>query len=262
MSTVNGGPIMSADLKLTVNTARSLGYIIPNANTLYALDTFITSLKTLNVWSICDYVRVSAYNNTALQNFALINLKNPTGSLATVVGGMLYQTQGFRGTKTTGTYLNSGINLSTTTNYVQNSATRMYVIYQATTNGVSKAIDGVLGFSTENKISNDNSADQKINQGTGNMNVAANMSGTGSLAIVRTSSTSTFTYNKGTQTIGTVNSSARVNANQLENTSFNVPGDAGFSFSLYGAALTVSQLDGIRTSFNTYLTSIGLTAFA
>ena len=48
MSTVNGGPIMSADLKLTVNTARSLGYIIPNANTLYALDTFITSLKTLS----------------------------------------------------------------------------------------------------------------------------------------------------------------------------------------------------------------------
>lgn len=253
---------MSTDLKLVVNTARSLGYAIPTADTLYALDTFVTSLKNLSVWNACDYIRVSAYNNTALQNFALINLRNPTGSLASVVGGMLYQTQGFRGTKTTGTYLNSGINLSTTTNYTQNSATRMYVLYQSTTNGVSKAFDGVLGFSSENKLSNDNSSDQKINQGTGNMSVAADMTGTGSLAIVRTSSTNVFTYNKGTQTTGSANSAARVNANQLENTSFNVPGDAGIAFSLYGSALTVTQLDGIRSSFNTYLTAIGLTPFA
>lgn len=253
---------MSTDLRLVVDRARSLGYAIPTANTLYALDTFVTSLKNLSVWNACDYIRVSAYNNTALQNFALINLRNPTGSLAFTVGGMLYQTQGFRGTKTAGTYLNSGINLSTTTNYTQNSATRMYVLYQATTNGIAQGIDGVLGFSTENQISNNSGSAQKINQGTGNMNVSADMTGTGSLAIVRTSSTSVFTYNKGTQTIGTVNSAARVNANQLENTTFNVPGDAGISFSLYGSALTVTQLDGIRSSFNTYLTAIGLTPFA
>lgn len=250
----------SSELKAVIDRANSEGFTLPSSFTLKKVDTFIQTLKSQGAWSICDYLRVSAFNNTAVENFARINMVNPTGSLVTIFGGMTYTVNGFQGDKVNG-LIDTGVNLSLTTNYVQDSATRLYVLQSSTTNSVSRAFEGVQG-STSNQLWNSNNTAQKINQGTSSLPNSVDMSGTGLKAIVRSSSTNVELYNRENQYSETRTSASRFNSNQTEFRSNNVYADCTIALSLYSAALNATQITNIRTAFNSYLTEIGLTSFA
>lgn len=257
-----GASGFSPELRAVISRANTEGFTVPPAAILLALDAFIVFLKTVGIFIKLDYLRVSAFGNVLYENFARINIANPSANLATKNSGVTYTVYGFKGNKIDGV-LDTGINLSTTTKYVQNSATRLYVLQSPSTNGVGRQFDGAQSGSS-NQMSNSNSAGQRINQGTGNLSVSADLSGIGLKAIVRTSSTDVYVYNQAVQTFATRTSSARANANQVEFNGFNVFSDSTHSLTLYASALTATEVADVRSGFNSYLTNpaIGLTAYA
>ena len=251
----------SAELKAVIARATLEGFTLPSTDTLKKIDIYIRTLVSNSIFQKCDYLRISAMNDVNCRNFCRINIANPTGNLAILFGGLLYNINGFKGTKTVGTYLDSGVNLSTTTKYVQDSAARLIVLQSITTNGVAQGFDGGF-FSTQNQMTNNNAASQKINNNTANLSAVVDFTGTGLKAVVRTSSTNVNCYNKNVKSVRTATSSARANGNQLEFATNNVYSDTTHSLSLYSSALSDTEVELIRTEFNSYLTSIGLTAHA
>jgi hypothetical protein len=250
----------SSELQAIISRANTEGFTLPSSTTLAHIDALIASLKSEGIWAVADYLRVSALNNTACGDFARINMANPTGTLSTVAGGISYLTTGYKGNKING-LLSSEVNLAATSHYVQNSACRLYVLASSSTNGVSGAFEG-LGSSVANRLNNGLQADQRINQATANLSSTFSLGGTGTKAIVRVSSTSVELTNSATQATRTATSAPRSSDTQQEFRSFNVFSDTTHAFSLYSGALTGTQIQNFRTMFNTYLTSIGLTAFA
>jgi hypothetical protein len=249
---------MSDELRAVVNEANTLGYTLPSAKTLGNLDVFVKSLKTLNIWNLCDYIRVSAYNDITVRNFALINMVNPTGVLS-INNSASYSTLGFMGNGTSA-WINTGINLSLTSKYAQSNAARLHVIHTAATS-TNKIIDG-SELTQQNHYRNDNAVQQRINQSNSDLVAAVDLSGTGLKAIIRDSSSNIRLYNKNVESVRSRNIAARVDSVQVELRTGSLFGNPGISFSLYSSQLSAIQVEGIRTAFNTYLVSIGLTAFA
>jgi hypothetical protein len=245
------------ELIAIIARATSSGFTMPSATVLTAMNTLILSLKAQGIWSVMDYIRLSAFNDIACQNFSRINWVNPTGTLATYVNTVPFTVSGFEGNGTS-SYANSGINLSLATHYAQNDASRTHVIYKASTVGFG--IDGTTTLT--NRILNNNSNQQRINQSSNSLSANFSYAGTGMMSIIRTSSTNVNCINKATTAARTATSTAPENSIQFEQRTQGIFADGGTSFSMYGASITLIQAANFRTAFNTYLTAIGLTAFA
>lgn len=67
----------SPELELVLSRAVAEGYTVPSTNTQVALDQLIKSMKADGTWYKEDTILNFTYNNAALSNFSLINLKNP-----------------------------------------------------------------------------------------------------------------------------------------------------------------------------------------
>lgn len=254
----------SPELQAVIDRAAIEGFTLPSNNTLNALDVFLKELKSQNILQTRDYLRVSAYNNTGVENFSRINIVNPTSALTDYSGNYTYRVDGVKLNSTTSgqaNQINTKFNLSTGTYYKQNDASRLYVLSVAFTGVFTSIIDGAT--STAHRISAQNNAEKRINQSTTNLPVSVDFTGTGLRALVRTSSTSVQCYRGNIQTITTATSStSNLNAILFEGVSFNLRANGGYALSMHGSSLTQSQVEFVRTSFNNYLTTIGLTAFA
>lgn len=254
------------ELQQIINRAYAEGFTIPNATLLGHCDTLITEMKNDGVWNVSDVYYNFAYNDVTLSNWARINWKNPYGGLgiATVVGSIIYQTSGFKGNVTGTNYIDTRFNASLGVfNYVLNNACRMMVVYDAgSINTFNSALDSALGGSPES-LRMQNGPSHYINNNSANsLSSAVNMNGIGLKAIVRTSSTNVTLVNSSTASVRTQTSNGLQSGNQYMLRGGGVSFDAGLSNYYMGASLTNTQISNFRTYYNTYLTSIGLTAFA
>lgn len=248
-----------AELQAIIARANALGYTLPAAATLTAMNTLILAMKSGGFWAEQDLILNFAYNNTGLSDFCKINWKTPADTLATLNGGLTYQASGFLGNASDG-YIDTNWNPATYGgNYTLNNAGRGFVQY---TTGSTGYADGTTGSQTNQTWIETSQIYTRINSGTTNLNVATDLRGIGYKGINRDDSTNLRLYNKSTEYTRTQNSSSITNANQVL-----FRRQAGYSnvgLSMYHCGASVSQIikEQFRTSYNAYLVSIGLTAFA
>ena len=248
----------TAELQTIINRANSEGFTLPSASSLRKLDSFIRTLKVAGVWQVSDYLRINAFNNLTCENFARINLVNPNGSLASIFGGISYQLNGFKGNASNG-YIDSNVNLVTATHYSLNSASRLHVIAEAA-DSFSKVADGIVGTNFNGSVLT-SSGLVRINQGA-NTYTTHDLTGIGLRGGVRTSASNIDLYVGNTVTSRVSSSTALQSGNQVEFRAQSSYSNCCIAFTFYGAALTSTQVETLRVAFNTYLTGIGLTAFA
>lgn len=244
------------ELSSILNRANSLGYTIPTFSTLRAMDVHIRNMKTFGVWDKLDVYFEFAYNNTGLANFSLINWKKPESNLAVPSGALNYTTAGWVGNGTS-TYLDTNFNPTVgTNNYVLNSACRFFTVSAIT--GTAVNLDGTIG--SVNNAWGSGASQLRINGG-GN-SPSPLIAGVGFRAIARDSSTACRIHVKNVITPVTATSSSLLNANQLLFRSNTVYSNDSISNYAMSSSLSDTELQNVRTSYNTYLTSVGLTALA
>lgn len=248
----------SPEVLSMIAVAQSNGYTLPSNSRLTALNNLVVTLKAIGVYSKCDYIRVSAFNDVTLGSFATIPVKSPAGALATKGADVSYTAKGFKGDNNTGdVFVNTQCNLGTTTHYVQNNACRLYMVWP----GPQVNIDGANGNST-NQFHASNVNTHRINQNTVNLSASVNMSGDGLKAICRDNSTNVRLTNKSVETSVTATSQSVPSLNQLELRSFSARSTSTIGFTLYSSSLSTTEIADVRTAINNYLTAIGLTADA
>jgi hypothetical protein len=247
------------------------GYNIPNETTLKELDLFIGYCISEGIFNVLDYLRVSAYNDLSCENFSKINICRPNGDLISyVIGGTSSINYTINGVKLNSSssnyaYLNSGvvIDLPSSVNfYSRNNASRGTVLYQATSGAFTSIINGVL-TSTAERMSNENTVNQRITQTTNNLPSSLDLTGTGLKALSRLENTVLGVNKDVVSTYTRTFFASNINYGvYTEGASFNVGSGMGTSMGFLGGYLTQSQVLNLRTAYNTYLTNIGLTPIA
>lgn len=240
-----------------------LGFTLPDATLCAKINQLFLDLKSNNLFNKQDYILNFAYNNIALAYLSLINWKNASFTLASIVGGMTYNVNGYRGNGTDGSIL-TPFNLSTHgVNYVLNNSGRGAIVYvDGTVSAANRLIDyNTTGFS---RLTNNNATQQRINSGSTSLPTAVDLTGSGYKGIFRVSSTSVELNNKTVRTTRVSNSTSVDSSGTMRLFSQGTAnwGDVGMSFYHIGASLTNSEVQTLRTIYNAYLTSIGLTAIA
>jgi hypothetical protein len=249
------------ELQQIINRAYAEGFTLPNATLLGHCDTLITEMKNDGVWNVSDVYYNFAYNDVTLSDWARINWMNPYGGLgiATLFGGVTYQTNGFKGDGVNG-YVDVRFNAQAQAiNYQLNNAGRMAVISNIGS-GSGNSIDS---STNGERIRLSPSSNQRINSGTGNLNIGITFSGLGLKSIMRDSVTNirlqdtTILYTRtATSTVLPQNKTLLGSAN------LDSMFDGAISAYWIGASINDTQINNFRTYYNTYLTNIGLTAFA
>lgn len=262
----------SPELKAVIARATLEGFTLPTVDTLKKLDVLIRYMVTEGVFSVLDYLRISALNDVACENFARINFARPSGTLITyVLGGtstISYTVNGVKLNSTTSNYahLNSGVDIIMPTSsnfYKRASAFRATVLYQAATGGFTNMINGVGGPVVE-RMQNANTVGQRIAQGTANLATSIDFSGTGIKALSRNSPTIVTGISKDVVSTSTANHDASTlnYGTYAEGRSGNLGSNMGTSAGLLGGYLTDTQVLNFRTAYNNYLLAIGLTDHA
>ncbi len=252
------------ELQDVINRAYAEGFTLPSTTTLGYCDTLITNVKNEGMWDISDVFFNFAYNDTNLSNFARINWKNPNGSLglATYVDSTVYELNGIRITNANTGYVDTNFNPTIATyNYTLNNACRLSII-SARENGFY--IDG-LASNVQNQIQsgfNTNGGLARINAGTSGTgtNLTVNAQ-TGLTGVVRYDSTNITVIQRDVVQNTTQTSTALNNNTQW----ISRPGNFSFlthAFYYMGSSVTNAQVQNLRTHYNTFLTSLGLSAIA
>jgi hypothetical protein len=255
------------ELQQIINRAYAEGFTLPNATLLGHCDTLITEMKNDGVWNVSDVYFNFAYNDVTLTDWARINWMNPYGGLgiATLVGGMTYQVDGFKG-NSTNAFVNTQYYpfIYTNNNYTLDNAGRMFVVSEdGTINNTS--YDGLYANrNTFIRSTTLSSTIARINAAGNGMSNFITTNGVGIKSIMRDSSTNirvqvgnTITNSTQTSVLDTTPSRQLILHNGASSYS-----DACISNYWMGASINNTQINNFRTYYNTYLTNIGLTAFA
>ena len=246
-------PNGTTELTQLVGRAFASSIPVPSNSTLQALDTFITTLKTSGTWDKMDAIYNFAYNNTNVASFSRLNMKSTFYNLG-ISGTMTYQTSGYL----------AGVGSSYLTGYRPNvdniqyqvdAFSRTHILYQA---AAGARIDANSINDLNDTFYNSNT---NTHRALSNVNLpqSVDMSGTGLKSMVRNNGASVTLYNQST---GTTLAQPRVGFYGTSNQFFPFGNGLGVGFSCFGAPLTQTDINTIRTAYNTYLTTIGLTPFA
>jgi hypothetical protein len=256
---------LNSELQQVINRASFEGFTIPTPTQLGYCDILITDMKSNGIWDISDVFFNFSYNDVNLSNFARINWKNPYGpyALSTYVGGTSYEVTGIRITSANTGYVDTNYNPANSgINYTTNSASRFAVI---SNNANGFYVDGTISNNLRNHITNGfnstglvgfNSA-FGVQTGTPlTINIQAGLTG-----IVRYDSTNISVIQKSVIQNTTLSSNGILSSNQ------SISRAGSFAWATYssyfmGASITNTQVQNFRTAYNTYLVSIGLTAYA
>ena len=244
----------STELTFVLGRARASSLAVPSDSTLQELDTFILSLKASGTWDKMDAIYNFAYNDANVAAFSRINLKSTFYSLGTS-GTMTYQTNGYL-TGVGSSYLTGyqpGVN---NVNFQLDSNSRTYILYQSVSNAQIDAntINGV-----NNAIYNGNVNTHRA-MSSNNLPQSVDLSGNGLKTMIRSSSTSVTLYNQSSGT--TLNQTRTSGGFGTSQQFFPFTSGLGVGFACFGAPLTQTDINTIRTAYNTYLSAIGLTPFA
>jgi hypothetical protein len=249
------GVTYSTELQAVITYWQSQGYTVPSSTVLSALDVMIVSMKDDGTWANLDVLRITAFNNSALQNTARVNFKNPGSNEMSLVNLPTYGVAGFRGDGVS-SCLDNLYNPSTQgINYAQNSASRFIWVRTAPTTG--NRLDGGNSGTMNTMAAIDTTA-QRINQSTASLNVSVNMSGTGYRAMDRPDSANVNVFVAKVKSARTATSAAMTNANQRVLATAAAFCDAEFSIYGMSASLTDTQHNNNVDRITAYLTAIGL----
>jgi hypothetical protein len=251
------------ELQQIINRAYAEGFTLPSTTILGHCDTLITEMKNDGVWNVSDVYYNFAYNDITLTNWAKINWKNPYGGLglATYVNSTIYQIKGIK-TDNTGSYVNTNFSPTRATyNFTLNSAGRMFVIAEDSTFLGANYYDSGLGGGSNSRMFAGSSSNNQINTNAG-LPVAFATFGVGLKSIQRDSATNVRLQNLGTLGAFTSNSTTMDTTSQTLSRVSGGGVNAVFANYWMGASINNTQIDNFRTYYNTYLTNIGLTAFA
>lgn len=242
----------SSILDYTTGTTMGGGTAVNVGNGWYRLSITVTNCVIGNSHSIY-YGRVAAASIGATDTWycwgPMIENRNqtsryiPTGAtpiygngLATIVGGMVYTTSGYKGNGIDG-YIDTRYNpIETGVNYTLNNAGRGSVLYVGGTIGA--AIDGIVRTSVNMMLYSQITLAQRINSNVGDLDTAVNFVGTGLKHINRTSATDVNLVNTTQQFSRTQSSSGVANDSQVISKRSTAFGDLGFSNYYIGGAIT------------------------
>lgn len=255
------------ELQQIINRAFAEGFTLPSTTVLGYCDTLITNMKNDGVWNLTDVYFNFAYNDVTLANWARINWKNPYGGLgiASLVGlGITYQTNGFK-SNGTGSLISTNFNPAIASfNFTLNNAGTMITISQ-----IGTSLDNTFAY-----VYHTNGGSWEFRASAGNPFVSINSSTfsqfpsgtsnriTGTKAIMRDNSTNVRRIEGATVFTNTVTANSFGSGNMSIWNSSNPGNDSCVSQFWAGSSLTNSQIQNFRTYYNTFLTNIGLTAFA
>lgn len=252
----------TAQSQALFDRATALGYSLPSETKRRQIDTLIRSLVSSGIWDKLDLFFQFAYNDTSLNDFSKINWKRPLSPVAVSNGGVTFTANGWLGNGVDG-FISTNFNPAIqSNNYSLNNASRGFVIYQEYTGTIANSfIDGVAS-GNDNRSLNASNIGQRINQGTNLLDSSASLGGTGLKAIMRTSSTNVSFYNTGTLDGRTATSTALPNENLLILRVANSYGNLGISNYFLGSSLTLTELNTLKSAYNSFLNNNGLTQFA
>jgi hypothetical protein len=242
--------------------ACELKYILPNEAQKLILNQLIVDLKLNGLWDKQDYILNFAYNDTALSNFSLINLKKPKSSLATIKGGMAFTVNGWKGNGLNGSIETPFNPTLMGVNYKLNNAGRGGIVY---VDGIMTPAYRLLDYNASgySRITNLNATQHRINSSGTSLSSAINLSGIGYKGIFRNSSSNIELYNK------TAKYSVVSNSTIIDNNIFRLIsqgtvnwGDIGMSFYHIGSYLTQTEIENLRAIYNNYLSRINLLAIS
>lgn len=253
------------DFANVLKKACQLKFTLPNSTERTVINQFFLDLKSTGVWSKQDQILNFAYNNLSLQNFSRINWKNPNAGLATLVTGLTYTVNGFKGDGISGSIDTSFNPFTMGINYSVNNAGRLGVFYFNPAGSISSSnLDGCSNGGTggEGMFSFNTSA-QRISTGAGALSPTISMDGIGTRSINRDDSSNVRIIKNATQTAHTQPSST-----PLTNLIYTILrrhtnyGQSGVCFHQIGGSLTNTEVQNFRTAYNAYMTSMGLTPIA
>lgn len=243
----------TTELTQLVGRAFQSGVTIPSDTTLLALDTFIATLKSSGIWDKMDAIYNFAYNNTSVAAFSRLNMKSTFYTLA-ANGSPLYQTSGYLANGGNLVGYQPGVNNA---NVQLSSFSRTYIFYQV---GGGGQIDSNSIHGTNNSMYVQNTNTHRA-MSTTNLPQAVDLTGTGLKSMVRTSSASVTLYNQSTST--TLAQPQNTSSFGTSNQTFPIATSLGIGLAAFGSGnITQTDINTIRTAYNTYLSAIGLTPFA
>ncbi len=233
-------------------------YATPSFYQRVFMDLKIKAMKLSGVWDKLDVYYNFGYSKPLLDEFSLIDWKNP-GRIANRFGGIFFTSQGWQGNGVNG-YINTGFNPSVHgANYTLNDASRLSVFYYDSGNANNvNVIDGIAENAIPNSSRLQNGFQYYINQQDTNNNPSAGVdfTGTGLKAINRISDNDLLVVNKDILVNSIQPSSYIFNANQniLRRGSGTASyGASGISVYGMGASLTYEQTQHLRTIENNWL---------
>lgn len=253
---VNGGSGLDPDYQRLLDKATSNGYILPQSNVQSAWNEFVLKRKLDGSWDRIDILYCFAMNDPTLTNTATMNYKAPGAHQLTINNAMVYGAKGFKGDAVSANLGTDFIIQYTGVNYLQDNASRgLWITTVHTSTNVF--LDGT-GTANINTIRASSTTGQRINQGSGNLNTAVDLSGLGYTAIDRPDNANVNCFKGLTKFARTSASAALTNLNQVILRSGSTYGDSEIGMYFMGASLTDTQHNNIRNDFQAYLTAIGL----
>lgn len=239
-----------ADVQNLLDTATSKGYSLPSQTTIDALNTFFTTLKSINAWTRLERLYILVTDGD--ENFALLNAKSPS-DLEPVNNGVSFTSlEGFTGNGSDEIDLNfTALDLS---NYSSTSGS--YGVY---VRAIGTLNSYWLGAGPNDQIRRNNSANVTPSLRSNNISYTAVLPlGLYNLSRSNDSSLSLFINDSITQTSGST-SSTTPNPNFALFGRLDDP--AGKSDATLGLFYAGGDLSDIKNDFynavQTYMTALG-----
>lgn len=237
--------------------ARGDAYTIPSAVVITAQNKFYKNTKSvIELLNICY---IFANGAAGAENWKLLNwAENSNTFNADYPTVITHSPAGVKG-NAADQYISTNWNPSTNGagKYSLNSACRGMWVY--TIAATVTLMDGTLTTGSRNCSRNQSSSSlHRINQGSSNLAGALDFSGTGYMAIDRSSDTIVSGYNRLVKTDTTATSVSVISEEQVIFKNAAVFGDMVASLYFTGPHLTEAQHNLFAANFQTYLTEIGL----
>lgn len=256
--------VYDTDMQAVIDKAIAESFDLPPMPTLKAMNTLILNLKSDGIWSKLDTLFNFATGLTGYEDFTRICLKRRV--LGTDNGTLTFTTEGREG-NATDYYFDAEFTPDVdAVNYLFENASRLAVAYFVSGGGTgTDIIDCILSGTTNNVniLYASNTPFNRINQLANVLSSSANLSGTGLKTINRTSSKDVMLTNKDVE----INRTATSNISGFDSKQGLFKrgltyGNLGLSLYGMGASLTYAETQDLRTAYNQYLETIGLTQFA
>ncbi len=236
-----------SEYRAVLKRATVLGYSLPTYAQQKKHNTIVKSLKVFGIWAKLDVFYMFASNGS--KEFATLNWIAPTLSQGTIVNSMTWTSnQGFKGNASS-SYLNTNHDYTAATHYAQDNASRGFWVF--TTDAVNSNTMSAHTSSRDTLVNRSSTAHRLNNTAT---ITAVDFTGTGLMAVNRTSSTNLSFWKNTTNSIRSATSVAMVSDTMsVGKTS---AAFAGTEVSLFysGASLDTEHTN-LYNTLNTYMSA-------